>query len=310
MENKNQQFNNALFFAPMVLLMFFGFAVCLMMAWPADVQAADPNKTISIDFDSEEDYVESDGVKGKFSKSTLTDAQKDAVIAEVQKEYDDAVGPGKIKVKKGKDGDVKLTVNGGYAPGVNKGKELGDAGQAGQSGIAHESEFKDHGVTGDDLVKALGTALGHEAGHKLGKSHNDGNPNNKMTNGKSEPTGKGLTLDDLKAGNLMFSDTDKAQLLKNLGLTNAEHKMTILPTDLGVIVGKRIKSEEYCPIIDDYLDSYAVLTGPTGIEFGYMSFTNEFVYEGGDMLTFMVELQWGECVQGAHPLEQCRFGSV
>jgi len=65
----------------------------------------------------------------------LTDAQKAAVIALVQKEYDDALGKGVVTVSEGSGGTVDMIVNGSQAPGVNKGKEYGDMGTKDGPGI-------------------------------------------------------------------------------------------------------------------------------------------------------------------------------
>ena len=86
-------------------------------------------KTVKVNFNSTDDCVESDDVKGAPTKSSLSADLRKKVIANIQKAYDDAVGKGKVTVSEGKGGDADVTISGRRAPGVNKGKEYGDAGK-------------------------------------------------------------------------------------------------------------------------------------------------------------------------------------
>jgi len=194
--------------------------VALLLALPS----AHAQKTISIDFDSTDAFTESDDVKGTSKKSALTDEQKKAVIANVQKEYDDALGGGKVKVEAGKAGDVKMIVNGGRAPGKNEGKEAGDAGKPGKPGVAHEGEFLERGFAGAGLVNAIAETVAHEAGHKLGiAEHNADDPPSKMTRGSL------VTDAQRKADARKFTEHDIEKLKKTLGIAKPEQKDAIVP---------------------------------------------------------------------------------
>jgi hypothetical protein len=234
---------------------------------------AHAQKTISINFNSTHAFTESDNVRGKSKKSALTNAQKKAVIANVQKEYDDALGPGIVKVEAGKAGDVKMIVNGGRAPGANKGKEYGDAGKPGKAGLAHEGEFLKNGFADDGLVNAIAETLAHEAAHKLGiAQHNLDNPPSKMT--------KGDMVDDAqrKADMRKFTAHDIATLKKTLGIANPEQKDSFAP-GLNVFRGEDV---DFPPNIPDdrFLDVLVNFTGLTGAEFGYISGSGDFVWQG------------------------------
>ena len=249
----------------------------LAALWLSLAGVAFAQKSIKIDFDSTDKFMESDNVEGTAAKSGLTADQKKKVIAQIQKEYDDAVGVGKVAVSEGKGGDVNVIVNGGKAPGVNAGKEYGDAGKPGKSGVVHEGEFKANGFAGDELVNGIAESAAHEAGHKLGLVHNwDTAPNTKMTEG-------GKVTDAVrKADARAFNTSDKANLNKNLGLKNAEQKDSYAPFKherLGVFIGDSIAAPLNQPD-DTYLDAYAIFSGPVGMEFGYLSSTDEFVFQG------------------------------
>lgn len=238
------------------------------------VLPARAEKTIKINFDSTEEFTESDGVKGTATKSTLTADQKKKVIGIVQKEYDDAVGAGKVKVSEGTGGDVDITISGGRAPGVNQGNEYGDAGKQGKTGVVHEGEFVNNGFKDDQLVNGVAESAAHEAGHKLGiGEHNDDKPAGKMTN---LPINDAASNDIRKAGGRKFGDHDIKKLKENGGLANAEFRPGTFVTDLGVVVGKPVKPQSD----DNYLQSFVQFTGPAGAKFGYMSMTGEFVFEG------------------------------
>lgn len=235
---------------------------------------ANAQKTIKINFDSTDGYVESDDVAGTAAKSSLTAAQRTKVVANVQKEYDDAVGAGKVKVSEGKGGDVDVTVNGARAPGANQGKEYGDAGKQGRTGVVHEGEFVNKGFKDDELVNGVAESVAHEAGHKLGiAEHNDDKPAGKMTNLPiNDPASNEIRKKDGRA----FGAHDIKKLKENGGLASAEFRPGVLPTDLGVFVGKPVTPESD----DNYLESFVNFAGPAGAKFGYTSASGEFVFEG------------------------------
>lgn len=246
------------------------FAVLAVFALSANAQ-----KTIKIDFDSTADFTESDDVKGTATKSSLTAEQRKKVIAIIQKEYDDAVGAGKVKVSEGKGGDVDVTINGGRAPGVNRGREYGDAGKAGKPGVVHEGEFVNNGFKDDALVNGVAESAAHEAGHKLGiGQHNDDKPAGKMTN---LPINDAASNEIRKKDGRQFSAHDIKKLKENGGLASAEFRPGVrVGTDLGVFVGEPVQPQSD----DNYLQALVSFTGPAGAKFGYMSMSGEFVFQG------------------------------
>jgi hypothetical protein len=235
---------------------------------------AHAQKTIMINFDSNAAFEESDHVKGTATPSILNAAQRKAVIAKVQKEYDDAIGAGNVKVSEGAGGDVNVIVNGGQAPGTNKGNEYGDAGQQGKPGVVHEGEFVNNKFAGDQLVNGVAESIAHEAGHKLGiANHNDDKPATKMTN---LPIDDPASNDIRKADSRSFNLHDAAILAPGIALSSAEFRPGIQDTDLGVFVGKPIN-----PVSDDnYLESFVKFTGPIGAELAIYQF-NRIRQSGG-----------------------------
>jgi hypothetical protein len=228
-------------------------------------------KTIKINFDSTEEFIESDGVKGKSIKSTFTEAEKKTIIDKIQKQYDDSVGAGKIMVMEGSGGDVDMIVNGGKAPGVNEGREYGDAGKPGKPGIVHQGEFN---LVGADLVNAIEETIAHEIGHKLGLNHNWDKPPTKMTEG-----GK-VSIDIRKKGERKFNSADAKGLNKNLANSNSEQKDTVGSIkEILVHVGDLITPLSEKPD-DTYLNTYAIFQSNLSYDFGYMSWSDEFVFVG------------------------------
>jgi hypothetical protein len=228
-------------------------------------------KTIKIDFSSTADFEESSGKKGKAQASTLTAAQKQKVIDQVQKQYDDAVGTGKVTVSEGTGGDYDMIVSGATAP--DAGAKYGNAGKPGKPGLVYEKEFTNDGFSGNELVNGIAESTAHEAGHKLGLGHNWDNPPTKMTEGSKVDTAT------RKADARKFNADDTKKLTNSLALNNSEHKDSFAITDLGVFVGQHLgfanKPDELL-----YLDAYATFIGPPGATFGYMSFTDEYVFQG------------------------------
>ena len=241
-------------------------------------QSAYAEKTIKVNFDSTADFEESGTDKGTATKSTLTAAQRAAVIAKVQKEYDDAVGAGKVKVSEGSGGNYDMTVSGGRAPTVNS--KYGNAGKPGKTGLTYEGEFTADGFTGDELVNGIAETVAHEAGHKLGLNHNSDSPPTKMTSTDTTPT-----IEQRKADSRSFNDDDKKILSNSLALGNAEQKDTFMAGDLGVMVGQMVPPPPNKPD-DYYLNSFVSFNAADGVNFGYISHSNEFVFQGDNTDTF------------------------
>lgn len=245
--------------------------IFLAAACPA-VYAA--GTTIKINFSSTAEYTESDGVVGTATASGLTDAQKTAVIALVQKEYDAAVGKGVVTVSEGSGGTVDMIVNGSQAPGANKGKEYGDAGTKTGPGIVHAGEFVNQGFTGVGLTNGIGESVAHEAGHKFGLGHTKGDNTSKMAG--DLPIGNDAANTVRKNDNRAFVADDVKKLKQHFGLKDGDQKDGTLPTDLGVFVGQTVD-----PISDDNpLEASANFVGPDGAQFGYTSCDGEFVLQG------------------------------
>jgi hypothetical protein len=247
--------------------------LCLFLA-AAYPQAYAAGPTIKINFSSTADYTESDGVKGTATASGLTDAQKAAVIALVQKEYDDALGKGVVTVSEGSGGTVDMIVDGSQAPGVNKGKEYGDAGTKTGPGIVHAGEFVNQGFTGEGLTNGIGESVAHEAGHKFGLGHTKGDNTSKMAG--DLPIGDKAANTVRKNDNRKFVPGDVKKLKAHFGLKDGAAKDGIVSTDLGVFVGQPVS-----PISDDNpLEASASFVGSAGAQFGYTSRDGEFVLQG------------------------------
>lgn len=246
-------------------------AALLLGATTLAAQAPAVAKKIAIDFGSTAKYVESCGTEGTAAASSLTAAQKAAVITKVQAKYDAALGAGAVTVCEGKGGDIDVIVSGNRAPGALQGKEYGDAGKPGKPCVCHEGEFTNNGFAGDDLVNAIAETCAHEAGHKLGLGHNWDNPPTLMTEGGKVPDAT------RKADGRDFNADENKALMKNV-CVKADGKDSIGTGDLRLKVGEWISPPPFQPD-DRYLDAKVVwLTGPGTAEFGYISSAGEFVY--------------------------------
>lgn len=243
----------------------------LTVALLAFATAAHAQKTITVNFDSEDAFKESSGAEGKAKKSTMTKEQRAAAIAVAQKEYDDAVGKGVVTVKEGTGGDVEMTVSGDTA--IKKGAKYGNAGQEGKTGIVYQGEFE--GFKDAELSNAIGETVAHEAGHKLGLDHNSDNPVSKMTSGDL------VTEEQRKKDGRAFNADDIKKLKKNLGLNKAEQKDDRKTGDLGVRVGNVVAALQNKPD-DDYLDAFVDFDAVGGTEFGYITSGGDFVFQGDD----------------------------
>jgi hypothetical protein len=241
-----------------------------VMAFLAFATAAHAQKTITVNFDSTAGFEESNGDKGTATKSTMTAAQRAKAIAVAQKEYDDALGAGKVVIKEGTGGDYQMTVSGGAA--IKAGAKYGNAGKDGQTGIVYQGEFG--GFTGDELSNGVGETIAHEAAHKIGiAGHNEDNPPSKMTRGDL------VTEDQRKKDGRSFSASDVEKLKKNLGLATTEQKDDKKVGDLGIRVGAIVQALANKPD-DDYLDAFTTFNAPVGASFGYISDGGDFVWQG------------------------------
>jgi hypothetical protein len=236
-------------------------------------QALVTGKSIKLDFSSTAGFTESDGVSGTATASGFSAADKATIIALVQQRYDKAVGMGVYKVSEGTGGNVDIIVNGGTAPGANMGMEYGDEGQSGKPGVVHVGEFVNQGFAGAGLTTGVGETIAHEAGHKLGLEHNWDNRPTLMTEGSK------VTMAQRLAGNRKFNTTDSNTLNQNQANTKSEHKDNVGLNNLLVFVGQRVGPPPNFPD-DRYLNCYAIFNAPIGWQFGFMSYTGEFVFQG------------------------------
>ena len=244
----------------------------LLMAQGAHAAAL----TITIDFNSSGGFKESDGTAGTATPSGLTDAQKKAIIAVVQKEYDDALGAGKVKVSEGTGGDVPIVVQGGQAPGGLKDTQYGDAGQAGGPGVVHAGEFTHDGFSGDGLTNGIGETVAHEAGHKLGLSHNLDAPPSKMTKGTL------VSKAQRESDNRKFTEGDKEILKRDPRLAAGAPPKLPKPAPgasaLGVCIGLPVVQTPKAD--DNYLDAKVTFQAPPGTEYGYLGAGGTFAFQG------------------------------
>ena len=252
----------------------------ILLASLLSPRTAHAQKTLKLNFSSTDKFTESDDVEGTATASGLTAAQKAAVIMKVQKKYDDALGANMVTVSEGSGGDTDMIIQGGKAPGTNAGKEAGDAGKPGKPGVVHVQEIKDYlnmpgmPATDDEIVCTIAETAAHEAGHKYGLSHNWESPPTLMT------TGSKVTKAQRKADNRSFTADDTKKLQKSIGGGKKEHKDGLGATDLGIFNGDYLAAPVNLPD-GRYLDVKAtLLNGPAGVEFGYISHTGEFVFNG------------------------------
>ncbi len=237
----------------------------------ATASVARAQTTIKIDFNSTAKFTESDNTEGTATKSGVTDAQKALILKKVQEKYDNALGAGKVTVSEGTGGDVDVILNGSKAPGALAGNEYGDAGKPGKPGVVHLGEFKGNAAFNDDtsLSNAVGESIAHEAGHKLGLSHN-WEANKLMTEGSK------VKDTDRAKDSREFTADDTKRLQEATKPKKSEGKDSTSANDLGVTVGQRVGALANKPD-DRYLDAYAWFQAPTNLEFGY---TSDFVPQG------------------------------
>jgi len=233
-----------------------------------------PKKTIKINFDSTTKLTESCGAELTPTKSSFGAEDRAKIIAKVQEKYDCALGERKVTVMEGSGGDAEIVVNGGKQPDSLP-AEYGDAGKPGKPGVAHEGVFKDNGFTGDGLLNAVAETIAHEAGHKFGCSHNCDDPPKLMTKGGE------VSMAEREPGDRKFSADDIAKLKESIcgGVGSSEQKDTVLPTDVGVESGETLDLAEQ--VDDGYFtaDLFPFPDFPVPYELGYMSDTNEFVFQ-------------------------------
>lgn len=267
-----------LFPLPALRLALHLLAMVLAVTLAGSAHAADAaTKKISINFDSTADFVESCGEKGTATASTLTAAQRASIIAKVKAKFEAALGAGKVDVCEGTGTNINIIVNGGPAPGARLGKEYGDAGRAGEPCLVHQGAFAP--CVDDALVNAMSETIAHEAGHKLGLVHNWDAPATVMTEGCKVPKAT------RNLGTRDFNAADKVTLTNVTTVTKAEHKDNTGPTDLGIHVGDLLGPIVNVPD-DHHLNAYAFLQGgPPGTQFGYISHSGEFVYQGNQSAT-------------------------
>jgi hypothetical protein len=239
----------------------------------ATAHALVTGKSIKLDFSSTASFTESDNIAGTATPSGFSAADKATIIALVQQRFDKASSTGVYKVSEGAGGDVNIIINGGTAPGTNMGKEYGDEGKPGGPGVVHVGEFMGQGFMGAGLTTGVGETAAHEAGHKLGLEHNWDNRPTLMTEGSK------VTMAQRLAGNRKFNTTDSNTLNQNSSNTKSHHKDNVGLNNLLVFVGERVGPPPNFPD-DRYLNCYALLNAPVGWQFGFMSSTGEFVFQG------------------------------
>lgn len=247
------------------------FMVSGALLWCFSSEPAFATKSVKVNFNSMAKITETCGVEHTATPCSLTAQQKADVLAKAQAKYDAILGAGKVTFMEGSGGDVDMVVSGADSP-ASLDPEYGDAGQSGKPGIVHEGRFTAQGCTGDALVNALSETLAHEVGHKCGLDHNWDNPPTLMTEGGH------VDKATRNAGTRGFTNDDKKSLEKNEFINNAEHRSIPTP-GLRNCPGSLLTPPLNTPDEGHYQTAYVKFQGPIGTEFGYMSFSNEFVFQ-------------------------------
>ena len=254
-------------------------ASCLLGALPVAAQpggpppvvAADPI-SIKVDFSPDGNYTTSDNLNVKMTPSGLTDDQKKAVLKSIQNNYDDALGPGKVKVEEGTGGKYDIAVGANGFP--NRGL-YGDAGKAGGPALVFAGTFTGLEYKDQKLTDGIGEAAAHEVFHKVSglTDHNNNKTPDKMSN---------MTRDQRKdaTGTLKFNDKDKALLKKNLVASSTIPDLGPGSNKLPVYVGVPLPLPGGVETTDSVFDMTATFSGPSGSEFGYLSDAGDFIVAG------------------------------
>lgn len=243
---------------------------------PATAENGDPpRKTVIIDFDHETTLFIRNLGRTEFSKSTLSAAERAALIEHVQGQYDRAIGKGKVKIKAGRlgvdKGDITIIVNGSPPP---KNRNLfGLASDGVDPGIVFEGIYKDMAtMSSQERINALGWTASHEIGHNFGLSDNLNSKNNahdKMTTGSS--------FDEKKKISVEFNKNDAQKIENNSSATSLFNENSFKGYELGVFVGT---PDSQNPFDDPHLISTLTHGGRDGVELGYISQLGDFVSQG------------------------------
>ncbi|MCE9592411.1 MAG: PEP-CTERM sorting domain-containing protein [Planctomycetes bacterium] len=257
---------------PACLALVVVFALCLSPA------LAVPPLQVKVDFNSNANFKTSDGTQRFATPANLTPAQKAAIIAKAQAKFDDLLGPGQVVVSEGTGGDMQMIVS-----GTVDSKRYGNVGQAGRPGVVFGGSFEGNPAFTTDtaLTNAIGETLAHEIAHKLGVPHTTGS--DLMSNAVS-PSVRALD-------NRAFNSVDRDIILKNLtngsngprlpGLTQPPSAFAeAAPTGTEGPGGYAPQMLGDDPISNEpSFDASISYTGPTGSQFGYMSTSDEFVFQ-------------------------------
>lgn len=239
-------------------------------------------QSIKVDFNSTAAYKTSDGGCNTAEPSRLDAAQQTTALLKAQEAFDRALGEGKVLVTDANapaGGDaqcVNMIVDGGSDESGNG--RFGNAGQPNGPGVVFDGTMQAAGLSGDALANAVGNILAHEAGHKLGLAHNWNQPPDKMTAGPK------WSECDLTKECPQFNLEDAKKLMMNCDNELSEPPGEILPKDLGTTPGGGSGGNGEPPLgvpFDPYLSAQVtVLEGPVDVQFGYMSMSAEFVFQG------------------------------
>ena len=256
-------------------------AVCLVASPPSPVSidraSAAESVTIRVDFNYTGMVKETTGASYDAKPSSLSAADKAAVIAKIKEKWEDALGAGKVTVEEGAagTGDLSVIVTDTDGPGT----KYGNAGDDPAAAIVYEGFFRKEGFTGTGLTNAIGESSAHELGHRAGLDHTE-NKADLMSAGGLVP------MADREADTRPFTTEQKDALKTWLkGLDKSKPKASGKATDF-VVTPLMQEAADNAPD-ETAADLNLTLNGfPSGTQFGYMNIDNKFFSLGtGPIIT-------------------------
>lgn len=251
----------------------FALAWLAMACWVGVTPAqARPPVQVKVNFNATGYNAHSNGQSYATSPAALTASEKAAILAKAQQKFDEALGPGQVVLSEGTGGDIDMVMNGNSNPALEN--VYGNAGAACRAGVVYVGRFQNEGFSGTGLTNAASETLAHEIAHKLGVTYHWDHPSLLMSNGV------GLTKALRAADSRPFRTEDARIMTENLAnpcndpFSQAPDAGTEAPRSFN----PQLPGDD--PADETSLDANLTFTGPTGSQFGYMSSSGDFVFQG------------------------------